>query len=612
MSNFQNLELETAIGFEGKMPNGLKIHPDRMHMIYSIGCNIVVENLQTRHQDFLIGHNNNISCIAVSKCGRYIASGQVTYMGFKADIIIWDFATKQSYARLVLHKVKVQDLTFSANSKYLFSLGGQDDGSVVVWNVQTKESICGSPAQHKSAGITYCLCASRDNDNMFFTGGNNTLRIWDLDLPNRKIRPTDVNLGQTKRIVKSMTCNEAEDLFYCGTTSGDILTIAYPSGAFKAIGPEKNKYSLGITAIQWLKSGDILAGSGDGKVYLLTPNTFKPKKVSECDAEITSIALRGDGHQFFIGTAHSQIYRIQLAEWKMELLNTCHNSVINDIAFPFGTSELFATCAYEDIRVWHSQTNQELLRIKVPNKTCTSVIFSRDGSTIISGWDDGKIRAFYPESGKVMFTIHDAHQRGVSAIACTSDCRRIISGGNEGMIRVWDIKPDCQTLVSTMKEHKNAVAQIKINKTDTECLTASWDGTCIVWDLKNYKRSQVIFANTLFQSIAYHPEEFHIITGGSDRKIAYWESYDGAQIRELEASKSGTINSLDVDATGSLIITASSDKLVKVWKYNEGEVLAIGFGHGGEVKRAKICPNNRTIISVGDDGSILRWKLPRC
>lgn len=89
----------------------------------------------------------------------------------KADIIIWDFATRQCYARLVLHKVKVQDLAFSPNDLYLFSLGGQDDGSVVVWNVQTKESICGSPAQHKSAGITYCMCASRDNDNIFFTAG---------------------------------------------------------------------------------------------------------------------------------------------------------------------------------------------------------------------------------------------------------------------------------------------------------------------------------------------------------------------------------------------------------------------------------------------------------
>ena len=52
------------------------------------------------------------------------------------------------------------------------------------------------------------------------------------------------------------------------------------------------------------------------------------------------------------------------------------------------------------------------------------------------------------------------------------------------MIRVWDIKPESQTLVATMKEHKNAVGQIKINKNDTEALSASLDGTCIVWDLK--------------------------------------------------------------------------------------------------------------------------------
>lgn len=125
-----------------------------------------------------------------------------------------------------------------------------------------------------------------------------------------------------------------------------------------------------------------------------------------------------------------------------------------------------------------------MLRIKVPNKTCTSIVFSRDGTSIISGWDDGKIRAFYPESGKLMYVINDAHQRGVTSLAITSDSRRIISGGGEGQVRVWNIRPDSQTLEVTMKEHKNAVVQIRINKTDTECLTASLDGTCIVWDLK--------------------------------------------------------------------------------------------------------------------------------
>ncbi len=103
---------------------------------------------------------------------------------------------------------------------------------------------------------------------------------------------------------------------------------------------------------------------------------------------------------------------------------------------------------------------------------------------IVSGWDDGKIRAFYPESGRVMFIINDAHQRGVTSIAITSDCKRIISGGGEGQVRVWLLKPDTQVLEATMKEHKNAVVQLCINKSNTECLSASWDGTCIVWDLK--------------------------------------------------------------------------------------------------------------------------------
>lgn len=107
---------------------------------------------------------------------------------------------------------------------------------------------------------------------------SNTLRIWELDLPNRKIRPLDVNTGQIKRIVKSISVSEVDDYFYCGTTTGDILQVSYPNGLLKAIGPEKNKFSLGVTALQCLKTGDLLAGSGDGKVYLLAPNTFKPKK----------------------------------------------------------------------------------------------------------------------------------------------------------------------------------------------------------------------------------------------------------------------------------------------------------------------------------------------
>lgn len=78
----------------GKVPHGLKLHPDRVHMIYPLGCNLVIENLQTRQQEFLLGHNNNISCLTISNNGKYIASGQVTFMGFKVQEINFLFQKK--------------------------------------------------------------------------------------------------------------------------------------------------------------------------------------------------------------------------------------------------------------------------------------------------------------------------------------------------------------------------------------------------------------------------------------------------------------------------------------------------------------------------------------
>lgn len=48
-------------------------------------------------------------------------------MGFKADVIVWQFKERKLYCRLSLHMVKVQAVTFSPNDKFLATLGGQDD-----------------------------------------------------------------------------------------------------------------------------------------------------------------------------------------------------------------------------------------------------------------------------------------------------------------------------------------------------------------------------------------------------------------------------------------------------------------------------------------------------
>ena len=60
------------------------VHPDREHIVYPLGNNIVIEDISNEAtQCILSSHTNNVTCIAISNDGRYIVSGQETFMGFK-------------------------------------------------------------------------------------------------------------------------------------------------------------------------------------------------------------------------------------------------------------------------------------------------------------------------------------------------------------------------------------------------------------------------------------------------------------------------------------------------------------------------------------------------
>uniref|UniRef100_A0A8C4Y6I7 Uncharacterized protein n=1 Tax=Gopherus evgoodei TaxID=1825980 RepID=A0A8C4Y6I7_9SAUR len=74
-----------SLSVVGHVPFGLICHPDREHFIYPLGCTIIIQGLNNNTQAFLHGHTNNVSCVAVSRSGCYVASGQVTFMGFKGS-----------------------------------------------------------------------------------------------------------------------------------------------------------------------------------------------------------------------------------------------------------------------------------------------------------------------------------------------------------------------------------------------------------------------------------------------------------------------------------------------------------------------------------------------
>lgn len=71
------LEMEHSIGYNGKYSDTVKFHPvEKDQLIYNIGGLLVIENLHDKHkQEFLRGHDMEISTIAISNSGKLMATG---------------------------------------------------------------------------------------------------------------------------------------------------------------------------------------------------------------------------------------------------------------------------------------------------------------------------------------------------------------------------------------------------------------------------------------------------------------------------------------------------------------------------------------------------------
>ena len=437
---------------------------------------------------------------------------------------------------------------------------------LIVWDVETGKSLYGAANKEQVNEIRFF----NRSETKILAVLQNGVQILTIDKQNKKIVSLDVNFGNTKRVFTCSAIDQNDQYGYAATKTGDFYEIALDKAIFKRVGPVKKLFSLGISSIKQLPDGDLIIGAGDGTLGRVSIDSMQIVAKSEVMGGITSITFTSDYSHFFCGTNQSNIFWTNSTSLATELRNTCHYSRINDVAFPANYSDVFATCSINDIRIWNSQNKQELLRIQVPNLECNSLAFMYDGKSIISGWSDGKIRAFLPQSGKLLYVINDAHHHGVTAIASTTDCQKIVSGGSEGEVRVWKIGKQTQTMETSLKEHRGRVWSIQVLRNNDQAVSCSHDGSCIIWDLKSYTRVICFFESTNFKQVVFHPDEYQLLTVAADGKIDYWEKFDGQIIRKLDGNEHGGVNTVAITSQGENFITGGEDNTVRVWGYNDG------------------------------------------
>ncbi|ABO97220.1 predicted protein [Ostreococcus lucimarinus CCE9901] len=640
------LTLDAAVGFAGSVRNGFHLHPDGESRVYPLGATIAISRPrtdskaregaptrehQTSHITFLHGHAGEVTALAVSSSGRFIASGESISSGV-AEIILWEAcneAVGTTYAvarRLSLHIGEVVALAFSTDESALASIGGDNDRRVVMWNVSNGNALCGSPAPLD--GKVRTVAFLRHSSTHFLTAGELAVSAWEYDAMTKRLQLEPIKLGILKRDILSIAVDENDEYAYLGTASADVLCVSIPNRVIKESFTLKKYISRGVSSLTIVRNG-LLAGAGDGSLSLMRREDGSCVLQFEAcrtvgDGAVTSVAVARSPQSNVKGLEYPKKCKSDYAKRKyvhealLSLRNgyigaECYRDASQTVAFPRKQSQYFATGGGSEVRVWATDTAKLLLKIDV--KPCTSkclcVSFMPDGDTLLSGWDDGKIRAHDRETGELFFVAANAHDK-VTALRGMKDSSGIISGGSEGNVRLWNvINGSIITLEASMKEHRSSVNDIALFNDDASAVTASDDGSCVVWDILRRTRQVSFFGSTYFKAIGVHPDEKQIVTTGTDRKITWWDPADASTLRVVDDPADAELATLSIaHPHGASIAIAGTDRIVKVFDYESGDLTAITPRHCARVVAVAFAPDARALVSASADGAVRIWSIP--
>ncbi|MFQ3584092.1 MAG: serine/threonine-protein kinase [Cyanobacteriota bacterium] len=142
----------------------------------------------------------------------------------------------------------------------------------------------------------------------------------------------------------------------------------------------------------------------------------------------------------------------------------------------------------------------------------------------------------------------------ITALAISPDGTRLASGGDDGLIQLWD--PHTGERLGTLVGHEGSIETLAISPDGTFLVSAGADRTVRVWDLDTLsERLQLQGHTELINSVAISPDSRWIASGSADRTIRLWQADSGQLLRTIDA----TAHESDVE-TGVTSVTFGSGR----------------------------------------------------
>ena len=236
----------------------------------------------------------------------------------------------------------------------------------------------------------------------------------------------------------------------------------------------------------------------------------------------------------------------------------------------------------------------------------TSLAFSPDGKTLMSGSLDKTIRLWDTSTRNAIGEPLRGHEESIGSIAFSPDGKTLASASGDKTIRLWDTST-WKASGEPLRGHEETIGSIAFSPDGKTLMSGSGDKLLIrVWDIVNHRLlgEPLRGHEQAITSVAFSPDGKTLASASKDKTIRLWDTSTWKASGEPLRGHEERVWSLAFSPDGKTLASASNDKTIRLWDTSTWKAIGEPLrGHDREVTSVAFSPDGKTLASASYDGT---------
>lgn len=252
-------------------------------------------------------HSKSVTSVMFSPNGQLLASASLD--GF---VRLW-YVSAEHQRNSLRHSDWIESVAFSPNGKVLASSGGDQEGSVTLWDVRQKRRIATLPG-HRS--LVESVAFSPDGQLLASASRDRTIKFWDVD--SQYMRKT---LAGHKNVVHAVAFSPDGKTLASSSRDNTIKLWEVSSGTISATFEIRNNLYAYAESIAFSPDGQLLAAACVDYTIRLwnTVNYSEAAVLTGHHGGVTSVAFSPDGRRLASGSRDRTVLLWDLSHFGFEV-----------------------------------------------------------------------------------------------------------------------------------------------------------------------------------------------------------------------------------------------------------------------------------------------------